>query len=436
MNDTSVSTFAPIDTLSRTDGDVTLIFLFNNARYTAPVNDIWFNATIPSVDVYGLGQYTYGAPLPIAVMGCVEQHQFCKPDEPASTGCSELTGFAAVNTTNNATYSAAQRSVAQVLKHAISSTLISDMIFQLGPASLSASSSVFGTSTLLSAPLPDNQWALEIANWYDYSMAHLQRLVVSVASGPAMASSNAYIVPPADADQEVFDICANQKVIDSRYYTFSVPGLTIIVVIGLLIIIANLLLPKTIGILQRLIGHGLHRKEDWDHDHVLQLQRLAFEGNKLGAWSSRGGGVPTTLQSMESQRFMRPGRVVKAYEPLELAEQGIGLPSMTTPTIASPARAATSMTKGGFVGLPNVEVRGDDEDDDAKTAYYNDNDDPFHDDKADMGLGIRDDMSFDVGSRPMTARGGYTARPSIDAEYYSDRPESGSSAATKSREFI
>lgn len=38
------STFLPIDGLNRTDGDVTLVLLFNFARYAEPVEDLWYNA--------------------------------------------------------------------------------------------------------------------------------------------------------------------------------------------------------------------------------------------------------------------------------------------------------------------------------------------------------------------------------------------------------
>ncbi|KAK5996766.1 hypothetical protein PT974_02107 [Cladobotryum mycophilum] len=41
----SESTWKPIDQLARTDADVTLLFLFNNAHYSEPVYDPWFHAT-------------------------------------------------------------------------------------------------------------------------------------------------------------------------------------------------------------------------------------------------------------------------------------------------------------------------------------------------------------------------------------------------------
>jgi len=179
----------------------------------------------------------------------------------------------------------------------------------------------------------------------------------------------------------------------------------------------------------------MHRREDWDHDHVLQLQRLAYEGAKLGTWSSRGGGVPTTLQSLEGQKFGRPGKVVKAYEPLELAERG-GVNGMSVGGgLASPdLEAGGGRGKGGFVDLPSVEVTGADEEE---------MENPFRDgvpSEYENGHGyggermMHDDESYDMGARGLGVGTGTSARPSVEEAFYM-RPGDGS-GAMHGREFI
>lgn len=170
-------------------------------------------------------------------------------------------------------------------------------------------------------------------------------------------------------------------------------------------------------------------------DHLLQLQRLAYEGAKLGSWSAREGGVHTTLQTTGSegpQKFGRPGRVVKAYEPLELAERGLGMAQtgydqemgLASPRPARLQDFGSPISKKGFRDVPSVEITGVDDEDEQEEVLKN----PFRDDvgeKYDMsvrGLGVSGD--------------GQSVRPSLDEDtaYYSDRPSGG--AGLKGREFI
>lgn len=161
LNNSALSTFSPISGLSRDDGDVTLLFMLNNARFTAPVYDLFFNATNAVPDVYGLGEYMYTADSPVSVMGCVEQHQFCTAEDI----CSPLSGISALNSSTETTYAdKAQNAIADVLKHSIISTLLSDMVFNLGSAALAASSSIDGAATRKSACLPSNSFFLSPAS--------------------------------------------------------------------------------------------------------------------------------------------------------------------------------------------------------------------------------------------------------------------------------
>lgn len=56
--DVADSVFRPISGLNRTDGDITLVVLFNFAAYAEPVEDLWYQADKKTEFVSGATRYT------------------------------------------------------------------------------------------------------------------------------------------------------------------------------------------------------------------------------------------------------------------------------------------------------------------------------------------------------------------------------------------
>lgn len=56
--DAAESNFRPINGLNRTDGDVTLVLLFNFAAYAEPVEDSWYQADEKPDFLSGMTRYT------------------------------------------------------------------------------------------------------------------------------------------------------------------------------------------------------------------------------------------------------------------------------------------------------------------------------------------------------------------------------------------
>lgn len=310
--------FVPVQELHRDDADITLVFLQNNADFANPVEDIWYHATVPATDDSGFDSYVYRAVQPVTVMGCIEQHQLCDPSLPADVQCSALTGWSALRDSH--IYSGPRASIAQALYNAISNSLLRDIFFGLGTDALLASESIHGASSLFTAPLPSNQWQLEVESWHAQAMAHIQRLVANVASGPIEDTSAAYVTPPVASS---FNICISQKIRAPGYSSFSMIGLALVVGAGLSIIVANLTLPTLVKKICRLFGIGARAREDWDLDGLFQVQRLAYQEAKLGTWSSREGRIPTTLRALTPEMFRKPGREIPIYEQVELTENDL-----------------------------------------------------------------------------------------------------------------
>lgn len=155
----------------------------------------------------------------------------------------------------------------------------------LGADSLLASSYLYQWSSL---PLQDDQWILELSNWFSTSLIALQLFSTSYiqTSSPQWDMLNTKKDPPA-ADQEW--MCSNQIVRRDDHTSFNVLSLTIIIGVGcLIIIIVNLTVKRLVKRLQPKTPENLFRSQDWTTQGTLQLQRLAYEKHGLGHWEGDG----------------------------------------------------------------------------------------------------------------------------------------------------
>ena len=301
MADWNASNFAPISQLNRSDADVTLVFLTNFANYPQPVTDAFFNATVPVDGAFG-SSTTYTAGEAIAVMGCTEQHQLC---DPVTSTCSSFTGITPLGDLKQ--FTGEQLAIVQHLFNAIAGNALNNMVFTLGDAALQADLRLDGAQSIFSGTLPDGQWITEVLGWHSYMMAHMQKIMYDLAAGPTDPSFNQYVMKPSAKNQAIFDVCANQKIRDSHFYSFSVLGLVITLLVGGSIVLLNLCLSTVVGWFQRFSGKGVHRREYWRLDHSLQVQRMAYENAGIGRWKGKHSLVPVTGKG---ERFEKPTKAV------------------------------------------------------------------------------------------------------------------------------
>lgn len=226
--------------------------------------------------------------LDVNVMACVDQHQFCNPNNDQ---CTDLTS------------STTALKLAQTIgMNPVQDFIITRFSFQLLHSSLDLSLAGRGSSSLLaqevvhdlrSDPLPNDQWMMEVQSWFNTGLAKLQRFMVEYSAGPLNMIDGGYILKFNDSIGE--SMCDKQMV-HSRSDTtsFSVLGLALVIIIGSILILTNLVLDTIVGFLQREFKTGNHRRLQWIVDEKLQLQRLAFEEARMGTWSGGAAIVPIT----------------------------------------------------------------------------------------------------------------------------------------------
>lgn len=208
------------------DADTVLIFLSGNGVvYEAPMDDDWYRGTHPFRNLTGIGTdnflQTFRPEDAASPMGCIQQFQLCLIDETscgplaasydASAQAFESIGlskseaydytFSAVGETKNSTASRLQWLISLVQGQLD----IRSMLAASGSQALASRARLTGG---LQAPLPLNQWKMDIQHTWATTFALLQAEVVQVAYGTTDPDLVKYKAGPSDAAQA--SICRNQ----------------------------------------------------------------------------------------------------------------------------------------------------------------------------------------------------------------------------------
>lgn len=183
--------FTPIPALWANATDVMLFFLSaNDVKFFKACDDPWFAATAIAheFDPTGASGNTtvtyYVRDEPARVLGCASRYQFCNSDSKSGKSCTPLAGYYCAIAAADALW--------RTDGHG---DLFNTSIFNILPsvADLRGVVSVAGIASLkardtlqdgLQGPLPNNQWQLEVENWYGATLADLQRMTVEYATGP------------------------------------------------------------------------------------------------------------------------------------------------------------------------------------------------------------------------------------------------------------
>lgn len=276
----NINTFFPISEL-RTDDEsfVNLFILLNGAAYLEPVADPWFNATEPE----STGNPTlFGSGQTITALGCSSVYLICNPQITTETQCEHFSMLSLPSLVVDVASDTLKLSPVQqsMLTRILNATMASPMLTipqMLGSGSLLASADQFG---LVSNPLPQNQWILELQNWFSTSMIALQLYSNSYIQHDQQYAAFNKTLPSTDAEW----MCSNQIVLRDEYTSFSVLALSCILVTGCLLIVVNLGLSKFVTWIQHKTPCNDHRTWEWIAQGTLQLQRQAYAGHGLGHW--------------------------------------------------------------------------------------------------------------------------------------------------------
>ena len=307
------STFTAIPPLSRSDADISVNFLASNVTYQEAVRDPWFEATVLEE---GISTVPNGTEVPLNyyrpnrinnVVACAEQHQLRNP----SNGNTSALGGLEVLT----------RRQARELGFNDHQLQTFDRSFMLGGYSvLGYLVPALGGSQLLTAAnrswssstsMPDNQWQYEFEHYFGVGLVALQIWSEQYVNGPIQPSAYKYVVPGSDDFSKA--MCTSQIVRRNDYRSFSVLGMSIIFVIGLLFTLANLIVPSIVKKAQQHSWKGRYHNEEWQANEVLQLQRMAYQHADMGTWTGHHDMVPRT----------GPGEVFALPETARRSKSGI-----------------------------------------------------------------------------------------------------------------
>ena len=282
-------TTKPIAELNLSDADVTLMFLApNSVKYMSPVSDPLYKATIPTNWTLHDGENftTYSQDFWVSVLACADRFQFRNPANGISTS---LTNSLAIDgEIDSLRLTELQSAIWFSLYYTIGSSEMFYSVNSRGASSLRASETVGGPD-FVSPGLPDNQWQIEAADFFSISLAKLQQKIIGYATGPTYYHEG---LPFKQGDK---DLCQRQKIRGaSGYLSFSVFGVSVILVLGCLFIVAGLVLDSTIGYMRRKLDWNDYKRLQWAVDEKLQIQRLAFEEAGQGTWTGGTDAVPMT----------------------------------------------------------------------------------------------------------------------------------------------
>lgn len=203
------------------DGDLHIVFLSGNGiRFSAPVNDLWYRATIPTKPVDKPGSlpdlHAYRPDEAASPMACLQRFQFCDGSTSrcgplaswadAQTGADELfgTNLEAEDTPLDSERASRFYWFLSLMTYSVPN--LSSVLLQLGAASLASTRTLYAG---LMGPLPNDQWQVDVMQWWATYLAGIQGGVVSTAAGPADSSLEHQRIEPYNKwiqDQ----ICNNQ----------------------------------------------------------------------------------------------------------------------------------------------------------------------------------------------------------------------------------
>lgn len=326
--------WVPIQSLNRSDADVTIFFLsFNNIQFVGANDDPIFSAHIDSISA--LGVPVKKPDQNVSALACAEQHQFCNPNIAQGTPnrCTNLTASERLWENNDVediqllletdvkrlhNTSLGLNPFQEVIAGYSSSAISVGMYFSVfarGVAALKGESLYINGSSksyghflishaasetvyqYVQSPIPDDQWIVELSNWFAVGLAGIQQSSLEYAIGPQYLGETGVLERPAANDSLAQRLCRSQLIRNSGHVqSFSMLGIVLILTLGGLVFVVSVTMESTVGALQRRYGLGEHRRMQWVMDEKLHLiatnegeDEMLEDKSKL-----RSGGSPST----------------------------------------------------------------------------------------------------------------------------------------------
>jgi len=210
-----------------------------------------------------------------------------------------------------------QQATAMMIQDAALACTVWNLVDELGPAALIASSYISRQELFWSPVLSPIQWQIEAVNWFATNLAHLQRLFISNYRTPSVQLLRDNWIPFRSDDDIVQGFCNSQKVRNSSYTSFSVLGLAINFGVGGLLLLASVLVPYVVPKLQARRGRKGQRslaREQWMMNSALQLQRVLFGLLSAGDWEEEEYGDEGVVPVTKTAERIPPPSLVDARD--------------------------------------------------------------------------------------------------------------------------
>ena len=303
-NTTEFKAMRLIPELTTPAADIVLFFLSAEGLfYTSEINDPWYSAhhigkRAISSDSINSGPKSKPVPFynqddTASVMGCTAKYQICNPNAKEGMQCAPLGGMTDLLNGFDALWgneSEDRKLLMEWVYFVLNQGFLSiDAVVDI--AGQSALSAAYGLGWSINGPLPDTQWEDEVILWHSASTASIQALFVDFANGPPNLPA-AISAPPTTEQGRAF--CTNQRIMSTRYSSFSILGIALIFALGGTLIVVDLTLESFLDWLQRKSVYHDYGRLEWKTNATLQLQRLAYEEAGSGTWSHCSDTVPTT----------------------------------------------------------------------------------------------------------------------------------------------
>ena len=232
------------------------------------------------------------------MVGCIEQYQICITESvctPLIPLQSIQNETAALLKSHNA-LNLGRVSTLGKLEIASGSTGIGNPVLRRGIAVMLAPRSLNGV--VQTARLPQNQWELEIENWFSIALAKMQAIMLSYAAGPESASFRPFVTGPVAAARK--QACANQRVrnMEGRV-NFDLSALIVLVVVGAGFIVTGLCFEIIVAFVSKWNARLRKRWAQYVSDGLYQIQRSSLEAQGVRNWKHEKDTLPISNQLVE-----------------------------------------------------------------------------------------------------------------------------------------
>jgi hypothetical protein len=231
-------------------------------------SDPIFGANLPfnsTLEIANTEVVTYGADIAVTAMACTDQYQICNPNLTGLDGepmrCTPLGPvFTLFGQAEEIGLNLYQYATVETIAIAMGWSSMFQSVTGRGASALKAQSTVYGGAyfNVQMAQLPNNQWQVELSNWFAVGLATLQHYLVEKASGPTdVIESGGTITKPSNIYEEA--ICRRQMIRNvAGYQNFSTLGVAIILIVGSVLVILGLVIDTVTGCIQKRM-----RKKDY-----------------------------------------------------------------------------------------------------------------------------------------------------------------------------